>query len=233
MPERTSALHRFFVEPGAITGEAARVEGAQAHQLARVLRARPGERVVLLDGTGTERVVELTSVTPKLVEGAVRESGPSAGEPRLAITLYQGLVAREKLETVIQKGTEVGVSTFVPVRCERSIVPRGEAVDERRLERWRRIATEAAEQSGRGVIPLVRPPLAFADALAEAVTAGPVLLAWEGERARSIAEGLQAALQSSRQGGRYVAPVQSGTVGASPASEPVRGARGRIRATGG
>ncbi|MDP8921565.1 MAG: 16S rRNA (uracil(1498)-N(3))-methyltransferase, partial [Chloroflexota bacterium] len=154
MAERTSALHRFFVDSAAVDGGAARVEGAQAHQLARVLRLRPGELVILVDGMGTEHVVELTAVTPTLVEGSVRETRPSVGEPRLRIALYQGLVTREKLETVIQKGTEMGVSTFVPVRCERSIVARGEAVDERRLDRWRRIATEAAEQSGRGAVPV-------------------------------------------------------------------------------
>src|SRR3712207_4485337 len=197
MAERTSAPHRFFVDPATIVGDQARVGGAQAHQLARVLRVRPGELVVLLDGTGAEHVVVVTSVTPRIVEGLVRESRPGAGEPHLAITLYQGLVMRDKLETVIQKGTEVGVAVIVPVRCERSTVGRGEAVDERRLDRWRRIATEAAEQAGRAVVPLVRPLLAFADALAEAVAAGPVLVAWEGERSRSLADGLRAAMRAA------------------------------------
>ena len=95
MAERTTSPHRFFVDPASIVGDVARVEGAQAHQLARVLRVRVGERVVLLDGTGVEYVVEVTAVTPKLVEGIVRASQPSAGEPRLAITLYQALVTRE------------------------------------------------------------------------------------------------------------------------------------------
>ena len=212
MAERTSALHRFFVEPGTIAGDSARIVGAHAHQLARVLRVRPGEQVVLLDGTGTEQVVELVSVAPKVVEGVVRESRPSRGEPRLTVVLYQGLVAREKLETVIQKGTEVGVASFVPVRCERSGASRGEAVDERRLERWRRIATEAAEQSGRGVVPEVRTLLAFADALAEAVAAGPALVAWEGERGRSVAEGLRAA----RGEGQAPPPPKPGELSSPP-----------------
>ena len=206
MTERTSALHRFFVDPRACAGDVARVDGPQAHQLARVLRVRPGERVILLDGAGTEHVVELTTVTPRLVEGIVRETRPSVGEPRLFVTLYQGLATREKMETVIQKATEVGASQIVPVRCERSIVPRGEAVDERRLERWRRIATEAAEQSGRGTVPLVRPPLSLDEALAEAAGAGPLLVAWEGERTRSLAEGLRMALPSPPHLSLFIGP---------------------------
>jgi len=203
--ERTSALHRFFVEPGVFAGDAVQLAGGIAHQLARVLRVRVGERVVLLDGDGPERVVEVTAVSPKLVEGVVRETRASAGEPRLPIALYQGLVLREKLEWIIQKGTEVGISEFIPVACERSNAPRGEGVDERRLERWRRIATEAAAQSGRGAVPAVRPPLPFADAVAEAVGAGPTLVAWEGERARSVREGLRLALgvPVSRLAGEY------------------------------
>ena len=198
--DRTSALHRFFVTPEVFAGDLVRLDGGLAHQLARVLRVRSGERLILLDGSGPERVVEVTSVSPKLVEGLVRETRPSLSEPRLRLALYQGLVMREKLEWVIQKGTEVGISELVPVACERSHALRGEAVDERRLERWRRIATEAAEQSGRGAVPAVRPPLPFADALAEAVVAGPTLVAWEGERARSVRDGLRMVLDTQTGG---------------------------------
>jgi 16S rRNA (uracil1498-N3)-methyltransferase len=178
------ALHRFFVEPGDLAGDVVELDGPLAHQVARVLRLRDGDRVVLLDGSGREGEVELVAVTPSRVRGVVRETRVSGGEPRLAVALYQALVPREKLELVIQKGTEVGVSAFVPVACERSLVRRGDGPDAGRLERWGRIAREAAEQSRRGRVPEVRAPLRFPDALAEATAAGPTLVAWEGERAR-------------------------------------------------
>lgn len=186
MADAPPARHRFFVEPETILGERVELQGAQAHQIARVLRLRLGERIVLLDGRGHERDVEIVASSAHRVEGIVRSTRPSAGESRLRITLYQALVPRDKLEVVLQKGTEVGVAELVPIHCERSIVPRGEAVDSRRLERWRRIVREAAEQSRRGLVPEVRSPLRLADALVEAAQAGPSILAWEGERQRSL-----------------------------------------------
>ena len=191
-------MHRFFVEPAELTAERVALDGSTAHQIARVLRLRPGEQIVLLDGSGRERVVELVDVTPRRVGGIIRATRDSVGEPRLALTLYQALVPRDKLEVVLQKGTEVGVSTFVLISCARSLVPRGDAVDERRLARWRRIVQEAAEQSGRGCVPEVRSPLGFADALAEAATRGPTLVAWEGERTRSVGAALREVLVRGR-----------------------------------
>ena len=201
MADGSRALHRFFVEPEDPSPERVTLDGPTAHQVARVLRLRPGERIVLLDDSGWERVVELVEVTPRHVGGIVRETRASRGEPRLALTLCQALVPRDKLEVVLQKGTEVGVATFVPVAFARSLVPGGEAVDERRLNRWRRIAQESAEQSRRGRVPVVRAPLGFDDALAEAASVGPALVAWEGETRRSVRDALRDVLGRMRKVG--------------------------------
>jgi 16S rRNA (uracil1498-N3)-methyltransferase len=190
----TAGLHRFFVDPALLGGERVALTGAQAHQMSRVLRLKVGDRVVLLDGAGQEYRVRLDEVRSSAVTATVETVRPSRPEPGLILTLYQALVPRDRFETVLQKGTEVGVSRFVPVWCERSIVPGGDKIDDGRLERWRRIVTEAAEQCERGIIPEVRPPLRFTDALAAAVRSGPVLVAWERERERAIREGLRAVL---------------------------------------
>lgn len=194
MLEGSPTRHRFFVDSGRLGVEAVELDGARAHQMARVLRLRPGDQIVLLDGSGREQDVELVQVTPHRVRGNVRATRPSRGEPRLAITLYQALVAREKLEVVLQKGTEVGVSRFVPVRCERSLPARGDGIDERRLDRWRRIVQEAAEQSRRGRLPVVDPPMRWDEALAGASADGPTLVAWEGELVRSVRAAVRALL---------------------------------------
>lgn len=185
MADSSFAGHRFFVEPATLTANLVELGGVQARQIARVLRLRVGERIIVLDGSGLEHEVELGAVTPSRVRGAVRATRTSVGEPRLAITLYQAVVARERFELVLQKGTEVGVAAFVPTWCERSL-PRGEAIDDRRLERWRRIVREAAEQAGRGRLPTIRPPLRLTEALTEATESGPTLVAWEAERSRSV-----------------------------------------------
>ena len=190
------AGHRFFVDATVVASEDVELSGPQAHQIARVLRLRAGERIVLLDGSGREWDVELHTVTPARVGGTVCAVRTNLGEPRLTITLYQAVVARERFELVLQKGTEVGVAAFVPTWCERSQATRGDAIDEHRLERWRRIVQEAAEQSGRGRLPELRAPVRLGDALTEATRAGPTLLAWEGERSRSIRAALGELLSS-------------------------------------
>jgi 16S rRNA (uracil1498-N3)-methyltransferase len=188
----TSTRHRFFVDPSLLGGERVALSGGQAHQISRVLRLKPGDRVVLVDGAGQEYTVVLDEVRSSAVTGAVEEVRPSRPEPRLTLTLYQALVPRDRFETVLQKGTEVGISRFVPVWCERSIVPGGEKIDAGRMERWRRIVTEAAEQCERGIVPEIGAAVRFPEALTQAAQDGPTLVAREREAARPLRSTLEA-----------------------------------------
>ena len=110
--------------------------------------------------------MELTAVSPRAATAAVVAERPSPPEPSLELVLYQSLIRPQRFELVLEKGTELGVSRFV------------------RLQRWRRIVTEAAEQSGRGRVPAIDPPSLFEDAVRSAP--GLLLLPWEGERSRSL-----------------------------------------------
>ena len=183
-------MHRFFIPPDHLHGARVRFDDAQAQQMRRVLRLRPGDRVLALDGAGRQVEVELTEVGATAAGRVISES-PAGGEPTARLTLYQSLLQRDKFEWVLQKGTEVGVVAFVPVVTRRSLVRDAELGPER-LARGRRILQEAAEQSGRGALPALRPPLPFAAAAAEAAGYGRALLAWEGETRRTLAEALAA-----------------------------------------
>jgi 16S rRNA (uracil1498-N3)-methyltransferase len=159
-------MHRFFVEKSSIAGDEVELKTNQAHQIHNVLRLREGERITVLDNTGFEYKVELIKVSKKLVSGKVIEKRPAGGEPKAKLTLYQSMLSREKFEFVLQKCTEIGVSRFVPVVTQRSIV-RDTAMKEAKLERWRNIIMEAAEQSGRGLIPELRTPIDYNEAIVE------------------------------------------------------------------
>jgi 16S rRNA (uracil1498-N3)-methyltransferase len=193
------------------------LSGPQAHQVSRVLRLKVGDRVVLVDGAGQEYRVRLDEVRSSAVSGTVELIRPSRPEPSLILTLYQALVQRDRFETALQKGTEVGISRFVPTWCERSNVS-GERIDEKRLERWRRIVTEAAEQCERGIVPEVTPPVRFDDAIAAGVTAGPLLVAWEREDSTEIRSELAAALKTG-DGGRLPLGLFVGPEGGFTATE--------------
>ena len=182
-------MHRFFVPPEALAATPeVTLGGALAHQITRVLRLRPGDQIVLLDDSGGEALVRLTRVVPSRVSGEIERRQPGRGEPALHLTLYQAPLKGDHMAYVLQKGTEVGISAFVPLLTERAIA-RG--VDERKLERWRQIIREAAEQSGRARLPALAPPLTLVG-LATRAPDRPQFVLWEDETTR----GLGAALQS-------------------------------------
>lgn len=154
------SANRFFVPKSSFEGQRVRVSPEQAHQICHVLRLKAGDAIVVLDNAGTEYDVTLTTVTlPETVGMVVRER-PARGEPAVQITVFQSLLAREKFELVLQKGTEVGVMRFVPVLTQRSIV-RAKRIEDKKLARWETILTEAAEQAHRGRIPQLSRPVQF------------------------------------------------------------------------
>ena len=183
-------MHRFFVPPDQIRHRFVEFDADQAHQMRRVLRLRPGDRVIALDGAGRQYEVTLEEVGNARATGRAADATVATGEPAARLSLYQSLLRREKFEWVLQKGTEIGVAAFVPVITRRSLVRDAEDVGPEKLGRWQRIIREAAEQSGRGLLPTLLPPLALAEATAGARTADVALIAWEGETRRTIREAL-------------------------------------------
>ena len=146
-------MQRFFVPAEAITSDNVTFTIAQARQMASVLRMQAGGTVLALDNQGACYRVELTVVTSTRAEGRITGRTVADEEPRVHITLCQGLVKADKWELVLQKGTELGVSAFVPMQCQRSVVRLSASAWERRRPRWEQILQEAAEQAGRGRIP--------------------------------------------------------------------------------
>jgi 16S rRNA (uracil1498-N3)-methyltransferase len=198
-------VHRFFVPAGSIRGDHVSLPPEQARQIRTVLRLRPGERIVVLDNSGDEYVVRL--IAP--YEGRVEERRRNVAEPVTPVSLYQGTLKGDKLDLVLQKGTEIGISRFVPVITERSVA--GEP-GESKQRRYRAIVQEAAEQSGRGTLPEVAPAISLADALHSAE--GTILIPWEEEktnhlRSVSLAKGERVSLFIGPEGGFSASEIES------------------------
>jgi 16S rRNA (uracil1498-N3)-methyltransferase len=160
------SANRFFISTSDCAGEQVRLSREQAHQVAHVLRLKAGDTITVLDGTGQEYDVTLTVVSSTEALGRITGQRPAAGEPAVELTLFQSLLAREKFEWVLQKATEVGVAQVVPVLTERSLV-RVKRMEANKLDRWRRIVAEAAEQSHRGRIPKLEQACTFPEAVAQ------------------------------------------------------------------
>ena len=187
-----SNTYRFFVDSGAIHGRDVLLEdGELAHQIGTVLRLRPGEKITLLDNSGWQHVVALHTVERGRVAGTVERKELAGGEPRTKLTLYVALMRPERFEWVLQKGTELGVSAFVPLICERSTIADADELSANKLERWNRIMREAAEQSRRGKLPRLAPALFLPAACDQAAQRGTALLLWEGGGVRSLRSVLQ------------------------------------------
>ncbi|MDP2728033.1 MAG: RsmE family RNA methyltransferase, partial [Dehalococcoidia bacterium] len=179
-----------------------RLEGAQAYQISRVLRFRKGDPLILLDNSGWEYLVEISAVSDGCVLARLTERRPAPPEPRLSVTIYQGLLKGKKFDWTLQKGTEIGVAAFVPIACERCVALPAE---DRSGQRWGHIIQEAAEQCGRGRLPNLGPPRTFRDACDEA--ARPSFLLWERPGAASLREMLhKASWEQTGQVGLFVGP---------------------------
>ncbi|MEW6578963.1 MAG: RsmE family RNA methyltransferase [Chloroflexota bacterium] len=178
-------MHRFFIPPTWIRGETVWLGDDVAHQLRHVLRLRPGARIVVLDDRGWEYEVELLAVEHKAARGTICERRPAGGEPPVRVTLAQALLKKDNFEWVLQKGTEIGVTRFVPLITARTVATSEGGVSATRQERWARIVREAAEQSRRGALPLIEASLSLSAAL-DSLAADLTLIAWEEERAMSL-----------------------------------------------
>ncbi len=159
-------IHRFFVPPAEMAGDAFPLPAAIAHQVRRVLRLGDGEELILLDGSGSLARCRIADGATRL---EVLDRGPAGGEPRHRLVIGQALIKGDGLEHVIRQGTELGVVGYQPLITRRSVA---RDLSPRRLERLRAIAREAAEQSERGIVPAVADPVPLAAALAP----GAVLL---------------------------------------------------------
>lgn len=181
-------MRRFFVPPGAIAGREVALPPDMARRLAKVLRLQRGDHVVLADGAGRDYEVELREVSARAASAFVVGERPSPAEPSLTLVLYQSLVRPQRFDLVLEKGTEIGVSRFVPLLSGRAQV-RTQAASQR-AQRWRRIVTEAAEQCGRGRVPAVDPPAPFEEAVRTG--RGLRLIPWESERSQGLRSYLRA-----------------------------------------
>lgn len=142
-------MHRIFLPDRPVSGRIS-ITGEKAVYISIVLRLVPGDMLIIHDGEGTVCRSRILNSTKREVVAVVEEQLPPIPESPVHIRLFQGLLKGEKMDLVIQKTVELGVSEIVPVVTERSQVRQT-----RKLERWRKIAEEAARQSGRAVIPSV------------------------------------------------------------------------------
>lgn len=176
---------RCHVEAPLNSGDELALPEATLNHLVRVLRLRAGDRCVLFNGDGSDYDAELLSADKR---GAIARIGAARmldNESPLRLALIQGIARGEKMDLILQKATELGVSALVPVNAERTEVKLDAQRAEKRLAHWRSVIESACEQSGRARLPTLSAPAALADA-ANAVAEAPLKLILDPEGEHSL-----------------------------------------------
>ena len=173
-------MPRFFVRQNQISDGIVQIVGDDAHHISRSLRMAVGEYITVSDMQKNEYECVLKSFSDNLVTAEIVSHRQADTEPLFYAHLYQALPKGEKLDYIIQKAVECGVSEITTFESERCIAKEKDP-DGKKLSRRQRIALEAAKQSGRGVIPCINPTVSYEKMLDEAMRADLVLFCYEGD----------------------------------------------------
>ncbi|WP_072328645.1 MULTISPECIES: 16S rRNA (uracil(1498)-N(3))-methyltransferase [unclassified Paenibacillus] len=191
-------MQRYFIQPASFSADHVTITGDDAHHLIRVMRAKAGDRVIVSDGCGREAVAVLRSLEAGEVTAAVEQWLPPDKEPRVDVWIAQSLPKGDKMELVIQKGTEIGAARFIPFSSERTVVQWDAKKEGKRLERWQKIAKEAAEQAHRSCIPAVESVQSWKGLLKLAAEADAAWFCYEKQDAQELRSLIKSALRKTQ-----------------------------------
>ncbi len=180
-------MANFYITKDDIQENIATIKGEEAQHISRVLRMKKGDKVTLCDGEGMFYDATLTGFEDKTVIAEISDSYIAPTEPQVQLTVFQGVPKNPKLETVIQKLTEIGAVRLVPVDTKRAVAKLDKSA---KVDRLKKIAHEAAKQSKRGIVPEVLDTVPFKKAVEMAAEADLALIPYEEETEVSIKKAL-------------------------------------------
>jgi 16S rRNA (uracil1498-N3)-methyltransferase len=201
-----AVLQRYFVDEEKAHIEAnIKITGDDVHHISRVLRMQPGNKVVCCTKDGFEALCEIAEITNDQVNCFILEWMTVNRELPVTITIASGLPKGDKLEWIIQKGTELGASSFIPFNAARSIVKLEQKKVGKKLDRWQKIAKEASEQSYRNKVPRVDEPCQFDQLLKIANDYDVKIVAYEESAKQGEKKNLAKAFEELTEGSSLLA----------------------------
>ncbi len=184
-------MPRFFVRNGQIEEKQVAIVGDDAHHISRALRMAAGEHIIVCDESGREYDCTLSVFSDDRVIALIDRERESTNEPCFYAHLFQGLPKGDKLDLIIQKSVECGVSEVTTFESEFCIAKAKADSEEKKLERRQRIALEAAKQCGRGAVPKINKTINYDSMIKLAQDYDIVLFCYEGEGTLPIGEHLK------------------------------------------
>jgi 16S rRNA (uracil1498-N3)-methyltransferase len=181
-------MNRFFVDSSDIyDNEIILKDKEDINHIIKVLRLNNEDEIIVCDGLGNDFKVKIEKVEKNLIKLKKIETYVNENESNIKVTLFQGIPKSAKIELVIQKATELGVTQIIPVITNRTIVKfENHRVMDNKTERWQKVAKEACKQCNRGIIPKVNSPINFNEALTLAKELDLVILPYEKENSKNL-----------------------------------------------
>ena len=159
-------MYHFYTEKSNITDRTITIYGEDVNHIKNVLRMKEGEEIIICDSEGTDYHTKLVLLDKDRIVAEILNQGVSEAEMGFRVHLFQGLPKKDKMEMIIQKSVELGVYEIIPVMTKRVIVKLDDKKkEEAKLKRWQAISESAAKQSGRGIIPEIKPCMSFKESL--------------------------------------------------------------------
>lgn len=180
-------MYKFFVKDNQINDNKIQIIGKDVNHIKNVLRL-PKDEVIQVCNIDTSKsyITKIVELRNDCVRVEILEECNETTETKILVHIFQGLPKQEKMETIIQKATEIGVSDITPVRMERCVVKLDEKTASKKIERWQKIAEVAAKQSKRDKIPTIHSCINLKSIYEKLKEYDIVIMAYEEEKENSI-----------------------------------------------
>lgn len=180
-------MQKFFVETEQITNNQVHIIGSDVNHIANVLRLKKGEELQICNIKNSQNyIAKIIEYNKKEVLCEIVEELNISVEPKVKIDIYQGLPKADKMELIIQKTTEIGVTNIIPVLMERSIVKLTQKDEEKKMQRWQKISEVAAKQSKRDIIPKVEKCITTKELINKIDNYTKFIVAYEEEKGQTL-----------------------------------------------
>ena len=180
-------MRKFFVSSNQIVENEIKILGEDVNHIRNVLRLEKGEQIKICDKDLSKNYIcEIFEISKEFINCKIIEETNLDAEGNVELTVFQGLPKADKMELIIQKCTELGASSFIPVEFSRSIVKLNERDSYKKIERWQKIVEMAAKQSKRDLVPEIKNLININNLCTEIDNFDLVLLAFENEDKNSL-----------------------------------------------
>ncbi|MGB8657491.1 MAG: 16S rRNA (uracil(1498)-N(3))-methyltransferase [Candidatus Zixiibacteriota bacterium] len=182
-------ITNFYTNPENVENETLTIDGEEARHILSVLRHKAGDTISVVDGCGTRYNVQIEKTSKTSLQGKILSLIRTENEPTCHVTLAQAVCRQERMDFLIEKATEIGVSSVIPILTERSLIRiSGIPQAKKKVERWRRIAIAGMKQSLRTVLPEIEPVIKFEELLPQIKSYDLCLIASPNKGSKSIRE---------------------------------------------